>query len=75
MEITRIHYRNAADRPQEYTGPILFRPLGVVLIFSENSQYFVPSHKIDGIEQTFSPSVPANEKYNKSLAARMAAAK
>lgn len=70
MEITRVHYRNAADRPQEYTGYWSAVDGGIVLLLSEQSQYFVPNHKIDGIEQTFSSSVPRQERYNKSLHTR-----
>lgn len=70
MEITKIHYRNFADHRQEYSGYWTAVEGGIVLLLSENSQYFVPNHKIDGIEQTFSNSVPKQERYNKSLHTR-----
>lgn len=71
MEFTTVTYRNAADYKQEWKKEFTVVEGGIVLLISERSQYFVPNHKIDGIEQTFSTTTAPQERYNKSLYSRL----
>jgi len=71
MEYTTVRYRDSEHRPLKgWSGPWRHVEGGVVLI-SENSQTFIPWHRIYDIEQTFTSGVVADEKVAKSLAHRM----
>jgi hypothetical protein len=71
MEMTKVTYESLGPDKQNYVGPWLSVDGGIVLIFSENSQTFIPFHKIIRIEQTFSPDTDRKEKLDKSLYNRL----
>lgn len=71
MEIVTVNYTSASGSPQKHHGSFLVVNGGLVIRHSENSQIFVPFHRVDGIVQTFTEDTERSEKLDKSLYNRM----
>lgn len=70
-EMTKVHYKNVHGYEQVWDRQWSPVEGGIILHVTANTQFFVPMHKVDGIEQTFTNDHDPQEKYNKSLFTRL----